>query len=230
MISPGRCRTLATIAPGHRYAAMRNENQRISAETSERLERKVAQRTREVRSALTQLEQVHDRLRDSSRRDGLSGLYNRAWFHEGCTRMFDRAKTHAPPLALLMIDLDHFKSINDRHGHLVGDARLRAAARCIGRSLHPHDALLARFGGEEFVVTLPDTEADDAARIADAVRVALNDAGCHADDPGIAVTAGIGVFARVPATGDSVDCMIAATDRALYAAKAEGRDCVRVAP
>ena len=220
---------LLSIALGHRYAALRNENQRITAEANQKLERKVAQRTQEVRSTLLQLEEAHARLRDSSRRDGLTGLYNRTWFHEAFRDLARQARDDGAPLAVLMIDLDHFKSINDRHGHLAGDDCLRWAARRIGRTLRPHDALLARFGGEEFIAAVPGRDAAEAARIAESIRHALGDEPCASGDLRIRVTASIGVHVIAPHAAASVDEALGSADRALYAAKANGRDCVELA-
>lgn len=220
---------LLSIALGHRYAALRNENQRITAEANQKLERKVAQRTQEVRSTLLQLEEAHARLRDSSRRDGLTGLYNRAWFHEAFRDLARQARDDGAPLAVLMIDLDHFKSINDRYGHLVGDDCLRWAARRIGRTLRPHDALLARFGGEEFIVAIPGRDMAEAGRIGESIRHALGDEPCLSGDLRIRVTASIGVHVIEACAADSVDAALCIADRALYAAKANGRDCVELA-
>src|SRR5690606_12277217 len=122
---------LLSIALGYRYAQLRNENQRITTEANRRLERNVARRTQELQQALMQLKETHERLQDSSRRDALTGLYNRSWFHEGFDRLLARCREGRQPMSLLMVDLDHFKSINDQHGHLVGDECLRWAARRI---------------------------------------------------------------------------------------------------
>ncbi|MDR7192886.1 sensor domain-containing diguanylate cyclase [Luteimonas terrae] len=219
---------LLSIALGHRYAALRQENLRITAEANLRLERKVAQRTQEVRSALLRLEDAHARLRDSSRRDGLTGLYNRSWFREAFRDLAQQAKHSGTPLAVLMIDLDHFKSINDRHGHLAGDDCLRWAARCIGRILRPHDALLARFGGEEFVVAIPDCGLAEAGVIAEAIRYQLGDEACPSGQTRIRVTASIGVHVLDPQADTDLDDVLGSADCALYAAKANGRDCVEL--
>lgn len=217
---------LLSIALGHRYGALRNENERITAEANLQLERKVAQRTQEVRHALVQLEEAHNRLRDSSRRDGLTGLYNRTHFHEGFETMLAEARETRRPLSLLMIDLDHFKSINDRHGHLVGDDCLRRAAQRIGSTLRPHEALLARFGGEEFVVVLPDTALSSAVAIAESIRQALVSEPCESQGLKLRISASIGVHTITPDTGDDMDDALEIADKALYAAKAN-RDCVR---
>jgi diguanylate cyclase (GGDEF)-like protein len=216
-----------SIALSYRYASLRNENERIVNEANLQLERKVAQRTQEVRSALTQLEDAHARLRDSSRRDGLTGLYNRTWFHEAFEKMLVDVSAQRTPVSLLMIDLDHFKSINDQHGHLVGDECLRAAAQRIGRSLRPYDALLARFGGEEFVVALPDHDLPAAVAVAEIVRQSLAAEPCVAQGCTVRISASIGVHTVHPGGSDNIDDAFQVADQALYAAKNHGRDCVR---
>jgi two-component system, sensor histidine kinase LadS len=218
-----------SIALSYRYAALRNENERIVNEANQQLERKVAQRTQEVRSTLVQLEEAHARLRDSSRRDGLTGLYNRTWFHEAFEQMLLEANVDRRPLSLLMIDLDHFKSINDEHGHLVGDDCLRAAAQRIGKALRPHDALLARFGGEEFVVALPNQDLHSAVAVAETLRKALVCEPCAAHGMNIRISASVGVHTVEPGTIDDIDDALQVADQALYAAKDNGRNCVRTA-
>ena len=218
---------LLSVALGYRYAQLRNENQRITAEANRRLERSVAERTRELQKALSQLEETHERLQDSSRRDALTGLYNRSYFHEGFERLLSRCRQARRPLSLLMVDLDHFKSINDRYGHLVGDDCLRWAAQRIGRTLRPHDALLARFGGEEFVVVLPDHDLRSAVAVAEEVRRSLVAEACESQGVRLRVSASIGVHTIAPDAADDIDDALDTADKALYSAKANGRDCVR---
>ncbi len=217
-----------SIALSYRYASLRNDNERIVSEANVQLERKVAQRTRALRSALDKLEEAHERLHDSSRRDGLTGLYNRSHFHDAFERMLIACNRERRPLSLLMVDLDHFKSINDEHGHLVGDEVLRTAARRIGQALRPHDALLARFGGEEFVIVLPGTDLHDAVAIAEEVRRAISAEACASPQgPSVRISGSVGVHTVVPGTVDDIDDALQVADQALYAAKAHGRDCVR---
>lgn len=218
---------LLSIALGYRYAQLRNENQRITDEANRRLERSVAERTQELQQALSQLRHAHEKLQDSSRRDALTGLYNRSFFHEGFDRLLDECRQARRPLSLLMVDLDHFKSINDRHGHLVGDDCLRWAARRIGRSLRPHDALLARFGGEEFVVVLPNHDLRGAVAVAESVRRSLVDGEFESQGTQLRISASIGVHTIAPDAPDDIDDALDTADKALYAAKANGRDCVR---
>ena len=221
---------LLSVALGYRYAALRNENERIVREAKLHLEQKVMQRTGELRSALGQLENAHARLRESSQRDGLTGLHNRTHFRERLLEILERGDR---PVSLLMIDLDHFKSINDRHGHLVGDDCLRWAARTIGQTLRPHEALLARFGGEEFVAALPGMGVHDAARVGESLRQALHAHPCTSGPHTVRISASIGVHQLPTGDGDdgddAIDQALQRADEALYAAKAGGRDCVRVA-
>jgi diguanylate cyclase (GGDEF)-like protein len=219
---------LLSIALSYRYASLRNENERIAAEANMQLERKVAQRTQEVRSALMQLEDAHRRLRDSSRRDGLTGLYNRNHFHETFERLLAEGRDDRRPVSLLMIDLDHFKSINDKYGHLVGDDCLRWAAQRIGQSLRAQEsALLARFGGEEFVVVLPDHDLRAAVNVAEALRRKLVEEPCVSGAYKLRVSASIGVHTIDAGKDVDSDTALSVADQALYSAKANGRDCVR---
>ena len=219
---------LLSIALSYRYASLRNENERIAAEANMQLERKVAQRTQEVRSALMQLEDAHRRLHDSSRRDGLTGLYNRTHFHENFELMLKESRDRGQPVSLLMIDLDHFKSINDRYGHLVGDDCLRWAAQRIGQALRAHESsLLARFGGEEFVVILPGHDLHSAVGVAESLRRKLVEEPCASGPHRLRVTASLGVHTVDPGVDIDSDAALSVADQALYAAKANGRDCVR---
>ena len=219
---------LLSIALSHRYAALRNENERIAAEANQKLERKVAQRTQEVRSTLMQLEDAHRRLRDSSRRDGLTGLYNRTHFHETFQTLLRDGREQQQPVSLLMIDLDHFKSINDRYGHLAGDDCLRWAAQRIGQALRAHEtSLLARFGGEEFVVVLPGLDLGSAVGVAESLRKRLVEELCPTGEHRLRVSASIGVHTVDAGMEVDSDAALSVADQALYAAKAHGRDCVR---
>jgi two-component system, sensor histidine kinase LadS len=220
---------LLSVALGYRYARLRNENERIVGEANVRLEKQVAERTQELRGALAQLEDAHGKLSESSRRDGLTGLYNRTHFRDAFERMLRDDQGAGRPTTLLMIDLDHFKAINDQHGHLVGDDCLRWAARRIGDTLRTRRALLARFGGEEFIVALGDCGLERAVAVAEELRAALQNAPCEARGRSIRMSASIGVHRLLPADdlASSIDAALQAADEALYSAKAGGRDQVR---
>ncbi|GAB3095723.1 sensor domain-containing diguanylate cyclase [Lysobacter terrae] len=217
---------LLSIGLGYRYSALRSENERIIRESRDQLEQKVAQRTSELSNALNQLADAHGRLRESSQRDGLTGLHNRTYFHEGFESLLSQAR-NGRRLSLLMIDLDHFKQINDRYGHLVGDACLRWAAGVIGQTLRQHNALLARFGGEEFVVALPGMDLESASHIAEELRVRLRAEPFRSHGVTIPVTASFGVHAVDTGMKGGAEAALQVADEALYRAKADGRDCVR---
>ena len=219
---------LLSVALGYRYASLRNENERIVREAKQQLEHKVELRTSELRNALGQLGDAHARLRETSQRDGLTGLYTRTHFREAFEPLLVHARDTSRPMSLLMIDLDHFKQINDRFGHLTGDECLRWAARTVGQALRPHDALLARFGGEEFIVALPGLDLEAAAAVAEDLRLHLRDEPCTAHGEQVPVTASIGVHQVDPQRKRGVDAELQQADEALYRAKADGRDCVRL--
>ncbi|WP_066775670.1 GGDEF domain-containing protein [Sphingomonas sp. CCH5-D11] len=171
-------------------------------------------------------EESHAQLLESSRRDFLTGLGNRQWFFEQGERLL-RQRAADEPVALLAFDLDHFKSINDRHGHAMGDEILKAFAGIARHTLGP-EAALARIGGEEFVALLPGyerTHARDigrvlAARFAEAVPRDPRSAGVEA-------TVSIGV-AAFGGGGTTLGEMLSSADRALYLAKERGRNRIEL--
>jgi diguanylate cyclase (GGDEF)-like protein len=126
-----------------------------------------------------------------------------------------------------MIDLDHFKKINDTYGHLVGDDCLRCTSNTMAEILAPYNALLARFGGEEFIAALPGMDLEQASAVAENLRRSLNQRPCVSGALVIPVSASIGVHSVDVAAKNSIDSALQVADQALYAAKAEGRDCVR---
>ncbi|MBI3285816.1 MAG: GGDEF domain-containing protein [Burkholderiales bacterium] len=159
-------------------------------------------------------------------RDALTGCFNRRYFMEQATRLLKQGQRSGLPTSLLMLDIDHFKSVNDRYGHAAGDLALRAVAQRLGATLRETD-LAARIGGEEFVVLLPDTAREPALTAAERLRLAIQDAGVSV--PGLPeplrVSASLGV-ALTLADGDTLDALLERADQALYAAKRGGRNRV----
>lgn len=157
--------------------------------------------------------------------DALTGLANRRQFDLFIQAEMGRAKRGRTTLALLMIDVDHFKRFNDRYGHLVGDECLRRVARIIQENIRRPGDLAARFGGEEFAVVLPSTDYVGAFIVAEKIRKAvLASAIEHGDSDMGMVTISIGVSACSPVDGETPDALIGAADKALYAAKTSGRN------
>ncbi|MFT4179447.1 MAG: 7TM diverse intracellular signaling domain-containing protein [Thermomonas sp.] len=218
---------LLSLALGTRYASLRNENIRIVQETNERLERSVIERTRELRAAMAQLGEANVQLREYSRRDPLTGVYNRRHFREALQSMLDARRDSGQPLALLLLDLDHFKRINDGYGHLAGDECLGAAARCIEDVATPRGGLVARFGGEEFVVLLPGFQPPEALQLAEAIRLRIQQTPVICGSNAIRLSVSIGVHTIAGDRGSAPEDAIRNADEALYRAKDDGRNCVR---
>lgn len=172
-------------------------------------------------------EQLHQRLVDDARRDGLTGVLNRAGFQLLGARQIQRSQRNAQPLAALLMDLDHFKRINDRYGHAAGDAVIRLIADSASHLLRPGD-LLGRYGGEEFCVLLPGATLDDAAAIAKRIRADFETRRADSKHGPVGTTISIGV-AAVYADDLSVDAPLARADAALYRAKENGRNRVECA-
>jgi diguanylate cyclase (GGDEF)-like protein len=160
--------------------------------------------------------------------DSLTGLYNHRFFQERLGEEVKRSERHARPLALLLLDIDHFKEFNDTHGHITGDAVLREVSRLLLESSRVED-IVARYGGEEFAMILPETACEGAGVFADRVKRAFeSDRLTEPDLPrDMKITVSIGVAGW---TAESTkESLLEAADQALYRAKREGRNRVCVA-
>jgi diguanylate cyclase (GGDEF)-like protein len=167
---------------------------------------------------------MYKRLQRMSITDGLTGIANRRHFIERFRLEFLRSMRNGYPISVLMIDIDHFKKVNDTYGHLVGDEILSATARTLAQQLREID-FLARFGGEEFVIFLPETGCDGAAKVAERIRGAVERSEYKAYDEKLHVTVSVGT-ATYPQDGDDKDVLIERADAALYRAKQQGRNRV----
>lgn len=168
------------------------------------------------------LRRLHAELQRVSRTDALTGLANRATIDAAFAAEVARNRRHERPLAILMVDIDHFKSVNDRLGHQAGDRVLKAVAEAIRAGVRASDTV-GRWGGEEFLVICPETTSSDALALANRLRLAVREAtadatGSHSISIGIA-----GVR-----SDDTTDKLLWRADAALYRAKSEGRDCARL--
>ena len=164
-----------------------------------------------------------ERLRRAGMTDGLTGVHNRRYFDHRSLIEFSQAVRHRYPLACLFLDIDHFKAINDRHGHPAGDEVLRQVGGLILRSLRTGD-LAARYGGEEFVVLLPRTDLAGAREVAERIRLMVQEAPFVTPEGGtVGATLSAGL-AMLPAGAVSFAELLGAADRALYAAKGAGRN------
>ncbi len=177
-----------------------------------------------------ELEAANGRLQQMSMVDGLTGISNRRAFDSALDAMCRRMGTSLRPLALLLVDADHFKMLNDALGHLRGDDCLTRIAVVCATSAASADGKAARFGGEEFALLLPDHDADAAQGFADALRLHIKALALpHPASPvAPVVTVSLGVAVLTPGDPRNARALLGAADRALYAAKAAGRDCVVV--
>ncbi len=179
-----------------------------------------------VKHLQDELKRAKDRYHELSITDYLTGIYNRRYFIGTLVKEFEKARRYHLPLSLVIIDIDHFKQINDTYGHLRGDSVIVEVSQILKSNLRSHD-VLARYGGEEFVLLLPMTGKDEAGKTADKLLGLIKE---H-EFSGLkdsSVTVSIGVCSY-PGDGiDNIDKLIARSDDSLYLAKKKGRDRVVV--
>lgn len=166
---------------------------------------------------------LYERMRELATQDDLTGLANRRHLLQRMEHEFRRHKRFGTPMAVLMVDVDHFKRFNDKHGHTVGDVVLQRVARALEHSVRDVD-VVGRYGGEEFAIVLPNTTATSAVLVADKVREAVAEH-CSGDEVIGPVTISVGVGSASEAV-DSVTGVIDVADQALYRAKSSGRNRV----
>ncbi len=168
--------------------------------------------------------EVMSRLQRHAETDSLTGIANRRAFTAAIEHEYARSARYPSLLGLMLIDVDHFKAINDENGHGAGDRALRAVAHRVGKCLRTTD-LFSRYGGDEFAILLPETGIEDAQRIADRIRASVEGNGAQ---PGIPVTVSIGIAVR--SANNLVDPakMMDQADQALYQAKSEGRNRIAI--
>ena len=184
----------------------------IEAKNSE-LERTV----RQLHETQSRVRKQNEELSWMATRDALTGCLNRRAFQEQMASTYNLATRNGEPLSMIMVDVDHFKSVNDNHGHAKGDDVLKGVAKRLQDAVRKSD-ILARYGGEEFCVILPETGADGAMALADKLRVAIN----HAPIAELDITASFGVSSTEQA--DSQNELAQQSDMALYASKESGRN------
>jgi diguanylate cyclase (GGDEF)-like protein len=198
------------------------------------LQARVDEQTVELRHTVEELRRAHSelaaanaRLEELSLQDELTGVANRRRLQQELEEEWSRARRHGQPVAFILMDLDHFKLLNDTRGHREGDLCLQAVARFLAETVRRTGDLVARYGGEEFAVLLPQTDLTGALQVAEQLREGIEALAIpHETAPLGRITASFGAAALIPAAGQGPEMLIEAADLALYRAKTEGRNRV----
>ncbi len=179
------------------------------------------------------LKKANEEIKALSITDSLTGCFNRGYLNEKLPREIKRATRYDHDLSVVLCDIDHFKKVNDTYGHQVGDTVLKAFARCLLDSVREGIDWVDRYGGEEFLVVLPETPFEDAARVAERLRTSVAGKDIKTSKGVLRITASFGVtgiHAGTPDSLNSPDSMVKMADDNLYRAKEEGRNTVRGQP
>ncbi|MEW9798441.1 sensor domain-containing diguanylate cyclase [Alteromonas sp. CYL-A6] len=174
----------------------------------------------------TRVEQLNKELKVMSRVDGLTGLYNRRYWQERFDYAFKLARRQGKPITAMMLDIDHFKKVNDTYGHQAGDKVIKTLADVIRQGVRETD-LAGRYGGEEFAVVLSDTDADNATTVAERIRSLSESQVVEHEGEVIRFTVSLGLAQLTPALSSPMQWLELA-DQALYDAKQSGRNCYRI--
>ncbi|HXU43979.1 MAG TPA: diguanylate cyclase [Thermoanaerobaculia bacterium] len=213
-----------------RGRALRQRAAHLEAQIGEKTA-ELRQTVEELRRTQGELEAANVRLQELSLQDELTGIANRRQLQATIETEWTRAQRHGQPIGFVLLDLDHFKLLNDTRGHSEGDHCLRLVARFLAEAVHRTGDLVVRYGGEEFAVLLPGTDLTGARKVAEKLREGLEALAIpHEAVPAGRITASFGVAAMIPLPGQRPEALVEAADHALYRAKTDGRNLVRAAP
>jgi diguanylate cyclase (GGDEF)-like protein len=192
------------------------------------LEERVQERTLELHIALQELEEANRELEQKNTLDELTGLFNRRYYDQKIIAEYRRSKRNLTPLSLIIIDIDHFKTVNDSYGHLAGDQCLVWLSNHLKESLKRSTDMAFRYGGEEFCIILPDTDENGAIALAEALRKIIEHRVYIHESIEISLTISSGVFTYIQQDNIKPEQIFTRADKALYEAKNNGRNEVRV--
>ena len=161
--------------------------------------------------------------------DELTGIYNRRSMYDVLQTEFQRHLRYGHPLSILMMDIDHFKGVNDGYGHAAGDEVLRDFVDTVSKLLRSND-MLSRYGGEEFCAVLPESDEQSAEKVAERIRKTIQDSDFPVRDTQVSITVSIGIATLKPGMEKDVRWLLETADKALYRAKQRGRNCVASHP
>jgi len=197
---------------------------RLQSQSQEELENRVQERTLELNIALQELEEANHELEQKNTLDELTGLFNRRFYDQKILAEYRRSKRNLTPLSLVLIDIDHFKAVNDTYGHLAGDRCLAWLSEHIKQSLKRSSDLPFRYGGEEFCLILPDTDGKGAMALAETLRKKIAKEPCIYKEISIPLTISNGIFTYLQQDNVMPEQIFASADKALYKAKHDGRN------
>lgn len=195
-------------------------------EEKDELESKVQERTLELHIALQELEEANKELQEKNTLDELTGLYNRRFYDQKILAEFRRSRRNLTPLSLVVIDIDHFKQVNDNYGHLAGDECLVAVSSCIKRCLRRSADISCRYGGEEFCLILPETDSHGAISLAEELRESVEVCQISYNNITFKLTISCGISTYLQQKHVKPEHLFALADKALYKAKDNGRNQV----
>jgi diguanylate cyclase len=193
------------------------------------LESHVEERTLELRQTMEQLASVNEELEQLSMVDPLTGLYNRRHLTSELHKEWKRAGREQVPLSIIMLDIDYFKRLNDTYGHMAGDRCLVELANLLQEEVHRPSDIVARFGGEEFIIVLPNTPLAGAEQLAERIRARAEAHCVETENHQLTFTLSLGTASQIPAPSSDAEDLIRRSDNALYEGKEAGRNRVIVA-
>ena len=206
------------------------ENLQVERKSKQELETLVKERTKKLSKTLKHLSIAHDKLQTISITDALTELHNRYYFNQHYKIEFKRALRQKTEFSIILLDIDYFKKINDTYGHLAGDVCLKYIADCIKSGAARSSDICCRYGGEEFIIILPETSLKEAYDIAEDIRKKIKQKSIKWQNNAINLTASFGVSSTIPKLNNIKirQYLLNITDQALYKAKEKGRDNVTI--
>jgi diguanylate cyclase (GGDEF)-like protein len=199
----------------------------LQEDTTEELEYKVQERTLELEVALRELSETNRELQEKNTLDALTGIRNRRYFDKKYQAEVRRSRREQTQLSVVMIDIDHFKNVNDQYGHLVGDECIKTVANTLKKALKRPSDDVCRYGGEEFALILPCTDLEGALVLVEQLRAEIEQTTIKVEDVSLNITISAGISTAIADINQPEDIILALADKQLYAAKYAGRNNVQ---
>jgi diguanylate cyclase (GGDEF)-like protein len=199
----------------------------LQEDATEDLEYKVQERTLELEIALRELSETNHELQEKNTLDALTGIRNRSYFDKKYQAEVRRSRREQTQLSIVMMDIDHFKNVNDQYGHLVGDECIKSVANTLSKALKRPSDDVCRYGGEEFALILPSTDLEGALVLVEQLRAQIEKTTIQADDVSVNITISAGIGTAIADLNQPEDIILALADKQLYSAKNAGRNNVK---